>query len=506
MALRHAGFPLLQLAILAICRIGEARILTSVIPYMPDMVEYVGVPKSDVPKWVGITATVTATCAGSVGVIWGMISDYTGRKNVILFELLLMIAFTLLFGFSQSLAQLVSSRALLGLVNGNIGILRTMVAEMVTEKQHQPRAFSVLPIAWTIGSGVGPVLGGALVHPAQHYPKMFGDAELFIKYPFVLPNIVATCCVAVAIIVAFLFLQETQAGRENRNDYGLTLGRMLWPSCTSRKVDAGDAHIDGDERAPLLDDDRAQASEDPEQRLAGKPRWKEVFSVQPSLILLTYGGMGMHTMAFDSLLPVLLHYPVQQLHGNPDVQLPFKFNSGFGLDSNQIGPFYTILAVSGVVFQSVVFPWVAQRIGVLRSLRLSSILFPMLYLTVPFIPLIPSPLCNIGVGMLLVFKQALSTCVFPCCTILLSHAAANLGILGTLNGMGTSISAFGRALGPIIIGSAFSFGVKQGYMIVPWWTLAGSALLTSLPVLWIVDSNEEEQQVDDNRESTSNTE
>ncbi|KAJ5266865.1 hypothetical protein N7478_009673 [Penicillium angulare] len=492
MASRPAGFPLLQLAILVI--------LTSVIPYMPDMVEYVGVPKSDVPKWVGITATVTATCAGSVGVIWGIISDYTSRKYVILFELLLMVAFALLFGFSQSLAQLVSSRALLGLVNGNIGILRTMVAEMVTEKQHQPRAFSVLPIAWTIGSGVGPVLGGALVHPAQHYPKIFGDAQLFIKYPFVLPNMVATCCVAVAILIAFLFLQETQSGRENKCDYGLTLGRMLWPSWTSHKGDSRDVHSDDDERAPLLDANREQTAEDSEQRRAGKPCWKDVFSIRPSLILLTYGGMGMHTMAFDSLLPVLLHYPVQQLHGNPDVQLPFKFNSGFGLDANKIGPFYIILAVSGVVFQAVVFPWVAQRIGVLRCLRLSSILFPILYLTLPFIPLIPPPLCNLGVGMLLVFKQALSTCVFPCCTILLSHAAANLGILGTLNGMGTSISAFGRAIGPVIIGSAFSFGVKRGYMIIPWWTLAGSALLTSLPLLWITDSNEEDQQADDHSE------
>lgn len=39
----------------------------------------------------------------------------------------------------------------------------------------------------------------------------------------------------------------------------------------------------------------------------------------------------MHTMAFDSLIPVFLHYPEQQMHGNPNVQLPFKFIGGFGV-------------------------------------------------------------------------------------------------------------------------------------------------------------------------------
>jgi hypothetical protein len=39
-------------------------------------------------------------------------------------------------------------------------------------------------------------------------------------------------------------------------------------------------------------------------------------------------GLG---MAFDSVFPVFLHYPVQDLHDNPNVQLPFKFASGFGV-------------------------------------------------------------------------------------------------------------------------------------------------------------------------------
>lgn len=41
--------------------------------------------------------------------------------------------------------------------------------------------------------------------------------------------------------------------------------------------------------------------------------------------------MAMHSMAFDSLFPVFLHYPEQDFYSNPDVHLPFKFAGGFGV-------------------------------------------------------------------------------------------------------------------------------------------------------------------------------
>lgn len=41
--------------------------------------------------------------------------------------------------------------------------------------------------------------------------------------------------------------------------------------------------------------------------------------------------LSMHNMAFESLLPVFLHFPEQHMDGNPGVQLPFKFIGGFGV-------------------------------------------------------------------------------------------------------------------------------------------------------------------------------
>ena len=81
-----------------------------------------------------------------------------------------------------------------------------------------------------------------------------------------------------------------------------------------------------------VDEELQHIEEALERRAADlKRRWLSIVSPQPILLLLISGAMSMHTVAFDSLFPVLLHYPVQHLKGNPDVHLPFKFSSGLGL-------------------------------------------------------------------------------------------------------------------------------------------------------------------------------
>jgi hypothetical protein len=85
-----------------------------------------------------------------------------------------------------------------------------------------------------------------------------------------------------------------------------------------------------DERTPLLGEH--QPTTQPQNKVEVRPHtWKDVLSPQSALILLTYTLMSVHTMAFESVLPVFLHTPPQQFEDNPDVQLPFKFVGGFGM-------------------------------------------------------------------------------------------------------------------------------------------------------------------------------
>jgi MFS family permease len=94
------------------------------------MIESFGVPENDIARWAGLTSAVFSVSQALTGIPWGAASDRYGRKTVILIGLLNTMVTTLLWGFSTSLPMAFTARALQGLGNGNVGILRTMVAEM----------------------------------------------------------------------------------------------------------------------------------------------------------------------------------------------------------------------------------------------------------------------------------------------------------------------------------------------------------------------------------------
>ncbi|EFQ99892.1 hypothetical protein MGYG_02904 [Nannizzia gypsea CBS 118893] len=421
-------------------------VFTSVFPYLPEMVRTFGVVERDVAKWVGILSAIFALCQCITAVPWGNLSDRIGRKPVVLMCLSATMFFTLLFGVSTSLPMAVLTRACLGFSSGNVGIIRTVVAELVPERELQPRAFSLMPLVWTIGSIFGPAFGGALVNPVKKYPEIFGNSHFFKTYPFSLPNILAGGFFIIGIVTGFLFLKETLSFKKNDRDYGLVLGKMLTSTCCGcgRKPEKNPGHKDN-ESTPLLGDSRASVSgagkEQKRQNTSAK--WTEVLTFQSVIILSIYASLGLHSVAFDSVLPVFLNHPRQKMENNPDVKLPFKFSSGFGIDSQAIGILFTLNGV------------------------LSAVVF-----------------------------------AFPSSIILLTNSASSVSVLGTLNGVATSASAIGRAIGPAALGGIFSAGVKAGYMIIPWWTLAFIAAISALPAFWIIETdgfagNTEEQDNED---------
>lgn len=87
----------------------------------------------------------------TTGVVWGGISDRYGRKPVLIMGLVGTMLSMILFGFSTSFPMAVVARAVGGALNGNVGVLQTTVAELATEKEHQAKAFAVMPFTWCLG-------------------------------------------------------------------------------------------------------------------------------------------------------------------------------------------------------------------------------------------------------------------------------------------------------------------------------------------------------------------
>ena len=463
------------------------------------MIEGFDVPLNQVSKWAGITSAVFSLSQAVTGVAWGRASDRFGRKPAVLAAMICIMSTTFLFGFSQTLVWAIVARSLAGASCGNVGIIRTMVAEMVPYKELQPKAFSVMPLVWTIGSIFGPTFGGALANPALSYPNVFGKSNFFKKYPFALPNLVGGGLFLVGLSVGTLFLKETLETKKDQQDYGIILGELLLKQFT-RKKPRPKWSLEEEQSAPLLKHSRNSPAtpldthiDSQENRKAvpvvAPPTYREVFSRQSNLNLLTYGLLALHSIAYDQLLPIFMHFPQQTNRStSPDVHLPFKFSGGFGLNSDRIGLLFTVYGVLGMLIQCFIFPPLARHYGVLLCLKVVTAVFPMVYIITPFTALLPTPTTQqIGILVVMMIKCWASIFAFPCITILLTNGAVSLRILGTLNGVAVSISAIGRAAGPAIVGYAFTVGVDEGYGIMPWWILGCFGILGAIAPWWLVE-------------------
>lgn len=384
-----------------------------------------------------------------------------------------------------------------------------MVAEMVPQKELQPRAFSLMPLVWSIGSVFGPSFGGFFARPAEQYPGLFGNSWLFNKYPFLLPNLVACAFFFVSVVVAILFLHETLETKKHEKDWGLLLGEKIsQPFRTKPRHKHNHQHqrhhrpsfVDAEATAPLLPKSGVVLKK---PSRAPPPTMKEIFTYQVTMNILAYTILALHSVAFDQVLPVFLNYH-RQVPDSDNTHLPFHFSGGFGLNSNKIGTIFTIYGLACGVIQFFLFPPVCSRYGALKCFKAGTVLFPIVYVLVPYTALIQDTRMQFAALMALLLLKGFAVIVgFPCITILLTNSAPSVRILGTLNGFATTFSGLGRAVGPTVAGAIFSWGVKRGYVIPAWWFLAAVAVLQAIPAWLIVEGEgpSREEDTDDDEDS-----
>lgn len=453
----------------------------SLFPYSYRMIEsfHVTQDESKISIYAGMLITAFAFAEFSTGMIWGRISDRVGRKPVLIMGLVGTSISMICFGFSTNLWSAVIARALGGLLNGNVGVLQTTVAELVTDKAHQPRAYSIMPFVWCLGSIIGPAMGGALAMPCESYPWLFPRGGLFDRYPFLLPNIVCVAILMFGITTGILFIEETHPDMKHSRDIGRKTGEYLIEKfCGSRsKFSLGDKagsqstctevdHSDPppgyrtNENSPLL------SSTDPESiRVKEDRSFGAAFDRQIIFIIIGYGIVAFHSVSFDALMPVIMS---EEPSSQPAV-LPFKFTGGFGLSTKTIGFMMAVQGVYSMVAQLWLFPIIVRRVGTLKALRSIMVIWPLLYLVVPYLVLLPRQLQSVGIYAALLVKITFHVIAFPATAILLANAAPSKAVLGTINGVAASTACLCRAFGPTVTGSVHAAGLRMGYNGFAWW-------------------------------------
>jgi hypothetical protein len=128
-----------QLAILTFARLSEPFTQTSLTAYLFYQLKSFDptLPDSTIAAQGGMVQAAFPAAQLVTAVLWGRAADtdWIGRKRVLLIGLFGTCFACLGFGFSKSFISAMVYRVLGGALNGNIGVMRTMISEIIEEKK-----------------------------------------------------------------------------------------------------------------------------------------------------------------------------------------------------------------------------------------------------------------------------------------------------------------------------------------------------------------------------------
>lgn len=183
-------------------------------------------------------------------------------------------------------------------------------------------------------------------------------------------------------------------------------------------------------------------------------------------------------------MPVFLSTP----KSDEDVVLPFKFTGGLGLATKTIGFMLAVQGVYSMIAQLWLFPFVVRHFGTLRTFRFVLLVWPPLYLLVPYLILLPEALQTAAVYVALISKITFHVIAFPATAILLANAAPSSKVLGSINGAAASTASLSRAFGPTVTGLLHSKGLESGYSVIAWWACGLVCIIGAIQSFWMEES------------------
>ncbi|KAJ4316300.1 hypothetical protein N0V94_005509 [Neodidymelliopsis sp. IMI 364377] len=343
-----------------------------------------------------------------------------------------------------------------------------------------------MPFVWSIGTIIGPSIGGLFSQPAENFPSLFSSTGLFVKFPYLLPNIVCASLLVVSMVMAYFLLEETHPDKRPRHDTdGEDAAAAHTPLLPAQGATA-DAPANltsesyGTFNAVEVQHDEMWCvrsnGEWVEQVASEKVFTKTVITFVVALSIFTY-----HSMTYDHLLPIFL-----QDKRSDDVHAQelssAALGGGLGMSTQQVGLILSINGIIQLAIQAVAFPLLADFFGVWRLLLLVTIAHPIAYIIVPFLQLLPPYLVYPGLFAALSIRNLTSILAFPLLLIMIKEAAPNKSHLGKINGLAASTGAACRSVASPIAGLLYGLSIEIRFTPLAWWASALVALVGALQV------------------------
>ncbi|KAH7928319.1 MFS general substrate transporter [Leucogyrophana mollusca] len=429
--------PKVQLSILLLATLTEPISSQCIYPFINQLVSEIGVTGGDERKvgyYAGLIESLFYAAQALTVLRWSRLSDTMGRKPVLMIGLIGLCISNVAFGLSRSFWTLVISRSTAGFLNGNIGVMKSMIGEL-TDSTNMAQAFATLPLVWCVGITVGPFMGGTLARPHERFPGVFSGA-FWVDYPYFLPCFTAACFTAVGFILVSLFLKETLPGKcQNPNTNGSKLN--VGPQRADDDVLPIQAHaleVQSDEPIPL-----------------------RVLITSSSIIIpiANYGLLALIELAFLALQPLFYSTPTDF--------------GGLGFQPSTIGTWMALYGILDGVFQVVFMAKLLDYWGAKRLFCFAVACF------IPLIALFPAmswvvrlqgDVCP-AVWALLALQLILMVIMdmsYATIFIFITSAAPNKRSLGAVNGLSQTTVSIARAVAPAMSTSLFALTMEKNLL------------------------------------------
>lgn len=529
-----SGFPWAQILVIICVRFTEPIAFTSLFPYVYFMVKDFGIAKTEaeIAKYSGYLSSIFAFSQFLTAYNWGRFADKHGRKPTLIIGLIGSTLSLLVLGFSRNYYWALTARAMMGLLNGNVAVIRTMIGEVATERKHQALAFSTMPLIFQTGAVIGPMIGGYLSGRETRFEVL---KPLVETYPYALPNLVIASLLIMSNLTCIFFLEETHYKFKYRRDYFVEIGDFFKKNFLhiTPKERAWNTSSDGqtantpDEETALIDEESNQnsytgedtKSDDDSIQSVGrlltrresqtlirsyslheaddKPEedqgWKILLTPHVFYAVICNFIMSLHLIVHDEFLPIYLANDIiRDKAGKLVSSFPFHLVGGLNFTSEDTGTLLSSTGLFGIFIVLVIFPYIDRNYESLPIYKTIIKIFPITYSIIPYIVLLANhhTVALFAAYFFTTFKTFANSIALPQ-ILMIIHSSAPDSHRAMINGATISISALARSAGPLVWGYIFSWAQTYEIAWAGWWSLSAISLVAIYQSRFLREHNEE---------------
>ncbi|KAG6849263.1 hypothetical protein H0H93_009919 [Arthromyces matolae] len=205
--------PWFQVSILLFLQTVKPLISRALSPFTPELIRKAidpnMIPDEQLASVAGFLRSMFYVMEAATVLYWSKTSDKVGRKPIILIGTLGCCLSMIIFGISQSLWASLASRSIMSGLDGNAGVIKGMMAEMV-DLEDLPQIYSFTPLAHALGASVGPLINKYLSSPSDT-PNNLAETLMGVLNTllYIFTSSVPAALALASFALAFIFLKET---------------------------------------------------------------------------------------------------------------------------------------------------------------------------------------------------------------------------------------------------------------------------------------------------------